>query len=228
MKKLVPCSCFAPVPFEYDEEIDLKKTPEVANRIFEGTFMSVKCPKCGKELHPEFNFTIKHEDKKIDILFVPERERDDYLRGKSRYQFKKVSRIVIGFPELQEKLKIVNEGLDDLVVETVKYYMLSKIEADNKPENEVRCYFDHLDEKSNLVFQIHGLKQDEVGFLAIPKSFYDVARVKMLAYKRMEPFSLFLTPPYVSVLRISRVYEDIQEEGTDGQADKPADSTDEK
>ena len=211
MKVKVPCTCYAPVDFEYDEVVDLAQAPEAANRIMAGSFMEVKCPKCGKALHPEFPFTVKHEGKKIDIQFLPERMRDDYLRGTSKYCFKKDGRIVIGFPELAEKLKIINEGFDDRVIEVIKYYMVSKIEADQKPENEIRAFFECTDSDGNLVYQVLGLKDKEVAMITIPKSFYEVCKVKTLAYKNSEPFCLFLSPPYISLLRISHVYEEITE-----------------
>lgn len=207
MKVEIPCLCFKAVPFEYEEEIDLEKNPEIADQILSGNFMTVKCPKCGKILKPEFPFHIKDEKKDIDIFFIPEMQRDNYLRGKA-FQFKNPGRIVIGFLELAEKLRIINEKLDDQVIEGIKYYMVSKIEADSKPEDEIRTYFDRITEEGELLFQIHGLKKDKIGLIKIPKNFYDTVRVKLLAYKKTEPFSLFLTPPYVSILRVYREYEE--------------------
>jgi hypothetical protein len=61
------------------------------------------------------------------------------------------------------------------------------------------------------VYQVLGLKENEAAKLTIPKSFYEVCKVKTLAYKNSEPFCLFLSPPYISLLRISRVYEEITE-----------------
>ncbi|MBR0319074.1 MAG: hypothetical protein IJQ86_07275 [Spirochaetia bacterium] len=221
MKVKVPCTCYAPVDFEYEEVVDLAKNPEAANQIMAGSFMKVKCPKCGKVLHPEFPFVVKYEPKNIDIQFLPERMRDDYLRGTSKYCFKKDGRIAIGLSELAEKLKIINEGFDDRIIEVIKYYMVSKIEADQKPEAEIRAFFECTDKDGNLVYQVLGLKDNEVAQLTIPKSFYEVCKVKTLAYKNSEPFSLFLSPPYISLLRISRVYEEITE------PEKPADKPDE-
>lgn len=220
MKIQVPCSCYAAVPFEYDEVIDLAENPEAANNIMAGNFMTVTCPKCGKLLHQEFPFALKHEAKKIDIFFLPERMRDDYLMGKSKYIHKKVDRIVIGFPELAEKLKIINEGLDDIVVEAVKYYLVSKLEADNESETEIRAFFEYLDESGNLIFRLQGIKENEVGMFTLPKSFYEVTKVKVLAYRKAEPFCLFLTPPYISILRIFRVYEEFQPEAQAPEKDK--------
>ena len=211
MKVKVPCTCYAPVDFEYNEEIDLEKSPEAANQIMAGSFMEVKCPKCGKVLHPEFPFVIKHSGKNIDIQFLPERMRDDYLRGISKYRSRKEGRIVIGFGELAEKLKIINEGFDDRVIEVIKYYMVSKIEADQKPKDEIRAFFECTDSDGNLVFLVEGLKK-EPAQISIPKSFYEVCKVKTLAYQKSEPFCLFLSPPYISLLRISRVYEEITED----------------
>ena len=59
---------------------------------------------------------------------------------------------------------------------------------------------------------LQGIKENEVGMFTLPKSFYEVTKVKVLAYRKAEPFCLFLTPPYISILRIFRVYEEFQPE----------------
>ncbi len=206
MKKvMIPCLCGKPSQFEYEENAVLDRDTE--DMILSGNFMTAECSSCGKTLKPDFSVRFKNAEKKIDILYIPEKDRDSYLRGKSDYSFKKPNRIVIGYHELAEKIKIMRENLDDSVIESVKYYILSKIENDVKPENEINIYFNNLhDEK--LVFEIHGLQKDEIGLLPIEKSFYDINAEKLAEHRDTEPFKTFLNPPYVSLMKVYREYEE--------------------
>ncbi len=92
-------------------------------------------------------------------------------------------------------------------MESSKYYILSKIENESKPENEVNVYFNSI-QQDKLVFEIHGLHQDEVGLLPIDKSFYDLNAEKLDEHSSIEPFKTFLEPPYISLMKVYRDYTD--------------------
>ena len=206
MKKvMIPCLCGKPSEFEYDENPVLDK--ETEDIILSGNFMTSLCSVCGKKLKPDFSVRFKNEDNGVDILYIPEKERDSYLRGKSDYLYKKPERVVIGYQELAEKIRIMRENLDDRVIESVKYYILSKIENDEKPDNEIYVYFNSLQNKK-LLFEIHGLHEAEVGMLPIEKSFYDLNAEKLEEHIGIEPFKTFLEPPYISLMKVYREYEE--------------------
>jgi len=205
MKVMMPCHCGHRINYEYDDEVEV--TPEVYSDIIHGNFMSVICEKCGITLKPEYSVMFTYPSKQMKICLVPELERDSFLRGKSNLNYKKTDRFVIGFMELAEKLKILEAGFDDIFVEAVKYYILSKIENDNNIENEILIFFNEFKD-NNLVFYIHGLKEKEVGILNINKEFYDMTYEKLKDSLNEEPFKKFLVPPYVSILNIYREYTD--------------------
>lgn len=205
MKVLIPCLCGKPAEFEYEKNMDFNDS--IAEDILNGNFMSATCQNCGKTLKPDFSVRFKNESDNIDILYIPEKDRDEYLRGKSQYEYKKPNRAVIGYGELVEKIRIIQTGLDDMAVESVKYYILSKIENDNNIENEVFIYFNRIQD-DKLFFEIHGLHKDEIGFLPIERHFYDMNSEKLEENMEVEPFKTFLKPPYVSLLKVYREYED--------------------
>ena len=206
MKKvMIPCLCGKPSEFEYDENAVLDR--ETEDIILSGNFMTSNCSFCGKTLKPDFSVRFKNEEKGIDILYIPEKDRDSYLRGKSDYTYKKPDRVVIGYQELAEKIRILRESFDDRIIESVKYYILSKIENDKKPENEIYVYFNSL-QNEKLLFEIHGLHEAEVGMLPIEKSFYDLNADKLDEHSSMEPFKTFLEPPYISLMKVYREYEE--------------------
>ena len=205
MKVIMPCHCGHRIDYEYDDEVEI--TQEIYSEIIHGKFMSVVCPKCGITLKPEYSIMFTYPPRQIKICLVPELQRDSFLRGKSPLSYKKTDRFVIGFMELAEKLKIFEADFDDVVVECVKYYILSKIENENKLENEVIVYFNGF-ENNKLVFHIHGLVKNEVGVLPIDMNFYNMTSEKLKDSIKEEPFKTFLAPPYVSVLKVYREYVD--------------------
>lgn len=205
MKVTVPCHCGNSFDYEYDEEVII--TPDKAGEIIHGRFMNANCPACGTTMKPEYPVMFTYPPRQMKIFFVPELQRDSFLRGKSPLVHKSTDRFVIGFMELAEKIKILDAGLDDVTVEGVKYYILSKIENENDIENEILVFFDII-KNGKIVFQIHGMKENEVGILNIGMDFYNKTAEKLSVSIGEEPFKNFLTPPYISVLRVYREYTD--------------------
>lgn len=205
MKVIIPCYCGNQINYEYDDEVEI--TPDIYSDIIQGKFMNVVCGKCQKTLKPEYSVMFRYPPKQMKIFLVPELQRDAFLREKSPLIYKKTDRFVIGFMELAEKLKIFDAGLDDIIVESVKYYILSKIENENNIENEINIFFDKF-EDGKLIFHIHGLKKDEIGVLYIVMDFYNMTEEKLKNTINEEPFKNFLTPPYISLLKVYREYND--------------------
>ncbi len=203
MKVKIPCHCGNIMDFEYNDETEIN--PESAEEIIHGRFMSTICDKCGITLKPEFPVMFTYPDPRMRIFFIPELQRDAFLRGQSPLLSKNPDRFVIGFQELAEKIKILDAGLDDITVECVKYYILSKIENDIKTEDEIIIYFEKY-ENDKLTFCIHGLKKDEVGMLSVDMNFYNMSKEKVKTSIGEEPFKSFLTPPYISIIKIYREY----------------------
>jgi len=119
--------CFCEHSFQTDvpERVDLAESPEVEEQILSGEFLSVRCPACGKLLKPEFPVFVRHEGG--TILLVPELDRAAFCRGRLPYGLEDATRGAIGYEELAEKFLIKRAGLDDRVVELIKYYLLRKL-----------------------------------------------------------------------------------------------------
>ncbi|MCL2792253.1 MAG: CpXC domain-containing protein [Spirochaetaceae bacterium] len=213
MKVILPCHCGHKFEYEYADEVEI--TPEVYSDIVNGNFMIVNCEKCGITLKPEYPvmFTYPLQEKPIKIFLVPEIHRNPFLAGKSQYLYKTTDRFVIGFMELVEKIEIFKAGFDDIVIEGIKYYILSKIENENDLQNEIFIFFNGI-ENDKMVFRIHGLREGEVGILNVDINFYDMTSEKIKESINEEPFKSFLIPPYISILKIYREYTDnLSDEG---------------
>ncbi len=191
----IPCYCDNLVEIEVPEEADLSSDPGLADRIIEGRFLSATCPKCGKILKPEFPVRVVDSAKGWELFLVPELDRGPFLLGKSGYSLRDPARgrAVIGYPELAEKLAILRSGLDDRVVELIKFYLSEK--AGDAPDLEI--YFKERSE-GRLVFHLLGLKAEEVGISRLPEELYEKMARELPARMAEEPFSELLRPPYVS------------------------------
>ncbi len=203
MQRDITCYCGHEFKADFPEEIDISMYPEVCEQIISGTFMSVTCEKCGKELKPEFPVYFYNSGDTLDLYFIPEIERGAFMSGRSSYQ---ASRVAIGFPELREKCSIYQSKLDDRIVEILKFLLYEKAE---NPE-EVTIYFETLSDGS-LEFRIFGMKDDEMGITHVPERLYRKVESELDQRLQEEPFATITTPPYVSVQNISIDTEEEEE-----------------
>jgi len=191
----VTCVCEKTFEADIPESVDLAGEPDALEQILDGRYLTFSCPHCGHRVKPEVPLRVTDSRKGIDMFLVPERERNRYLLGLTEYP--EAGRIVIGYAELVEKLEIYRAGLDDSAIELIKYYLLAKVGAGITPA----IFFRSITE-DKLVFEIVGLRDDEVGVIKIGRETYDRALDELPEKRREEPYSSFLEPPYVSINKI--------------------------
>jgi hypothetical protein len=182
----------------------MRGDPEIEQLILDGSFMSVTCPGCGRRLAPEYPFHLTGVSSFGDLFLVPETDRGAYERGRLDYGTGSPGRIVVGFAELQEKVLIAGLGLDDRVIEIMKYYLLtgSASEGDGSPEKDVGIVY-RGKESGRHVFNIMGMKEGEIGVARLAEELY--ARIASDVETRVseDPFQDFCAPPWVSLRRVT-------------------------
>jgi len=201
MKKI---TCYCEETFEADipEKVDFDQNPGALTAILQGEFMSVTCPACGKILKPEYPFSLTGSTEGIDFFFVPEMDRAAYFIEKLEYDTGTHQRIIIGYRELVEKIKIYKEDLDDRIIEVIKYYLLQKAVDTVKDEDaDIDIYF-HEKKAGALVFHIEGIKKDEIAVTQIQGEMYDKIAGDIDKKASTDPFQTFLKPPYVSIKKV--------------------------
>lgn len=198
MKKI---TCYCENTFEKDIEdfFDLDKKPELLKEIFEGSFLSIQCPECKTILKPEFPFRLIKKSENIDIFFIPELDRNKYYMKKLEYSTQETERITIGYKEFVEKLSIFTSGLNDQVIEFLKYQMLGKFLDSDDYNEDIQIQFKEVKD-DNLLFYIENLKPDEIGIFKLPFKLYGNTDIKNKI--NTDPYINFLTPPYISINRI--------------------------
>lgn len=206
-------ACFCEKVFEADlpTVVDLAERPACADEVLRGEFMAVSCPACGKRLTPEFpcRFTgvpAGHLGT-LAVELVPEAERVAFLAGRLGRDLGTPDRVVIGVPELAEKLAIFRAGLDDRAVEMLKFLLVTRPgRAGEPPANagrELVVTFQGI-EGGKIVFHVAGLREGEVAVARLERALYDRIEADLANRLAEEPFRAFCEPPYVSLRRVEQ------------------------
>ncbi|MGA2764228.1 MAG: CpXC domain-containing protein [Spirochaetia bacterium] len=202
VSRRIACFCDNVFDAEIPDSADLGAEPEVGKLIESGDFMAVTCPKCGKRLTPEFPFRLSLSDGR-EVFLVPERDMAAFVRGKLDYEVGSPFRVVIGFPELAEKMGILQAGLDDRIVEIMKYYLLTgAAEPSEKDDRNVTLRYKG-EEDGRHVFHLLGLKEGEIGVARLGSDIYRRIAADVETRAAEEPFQDFCSPPWVSVRRLA-------------------------
>jgi hypothetical protein len=201
-------ACFCEKVFEADLPVvvDLAERPEAADEVLRGEFMAVSCPACGKRLTPEFpcRFTGVAAGPlgALELSLVPEADRVAYLAGRMGKEVGTADRVVIGVPELAEKLAIFRAGLDDRVVEMLKFLLITR-PGTEAAGRDVVVTFNRAD-GDRLVFHLAGVREGEVAVAQLERPLHDRMLVDLERRLDEEPWKDFCTPPYVSLRRVDQ------------------------
>lgn len=200
-KRKISCFCENEWEVEVPESVDLDEEPGREGEILEGTFLSYRCDRCGKVLKPEFPMRVVSANRGLELFLLPELERGPFSLGKADYKLDDTvrGRVVIGYPELVEKIKIARDGLDDRVIEIMKFYLLEKAEADES----VRAYY-YAKPADSIELHIYGMREDEVGVSKVPLRVYEQISGELEQKTNEEFFAPILEPPYVSIQKTYR------------------------
>jgi len=196
MKRKVVCYCDRDFEVDLPDQVELN--PEMEEAILKGSFMSTKCPHCGKLLKPEFPVRVKNPERGIDIFMLPEQDRNAFYDNSLPYSIKEGRSVVIGHRELIEQLLVIKSALDMRAVEIVKFYLLKKALNDYDSEERLSIIFTGK-EQDMLVFHIFGLKADQLGIVRVALEKYQRIVQELDARVKEEPFNVLLAPPYVSI-----------------------------
>ena len=179
-----------------DNEIEIKLKDEylldaaTIDSIRSGDFQSVECDRCGKNLKPELPVKFRTDNGRL-VHFIPENERFTYEK---QYSFGSDDYCVIGYPELMEFISICESTLEKEAVELVKLQIIQKV----PDPSEIKIFFNEIID-ANLVFHIHGLKQNEIGVIKIPAGVYAAVKKDISSLASKEPYKSIISKPYVSI-----------------------------
>ncbi len=195
----ITCPCTHVFEADIPESIDLDVDGSQLGALADGTFLTVTCPNCGYQSKPEFPLTIIWPSRALALRVIPEIDRGEFYRTESQ---KDETPVVIGYPELAERVAVVAAGLDVLAVEAIKYFLLLKAE-EAAPDAEVGAWFSAKTGET-VEFHLHGLKTDEVAVSRVPLALYERTLADSRATPTQEPFASLRYGPYLSVQNVLR------------------------
>jgi len=199
MKTNINCLCGTNVQVEYDEEIDLDKNPEYLESIFKGTFMNYKCSFCGKIHKPEYKISIIWKSKNLNMEVLPELDRGEFYRNKKENQ---KGETIIGFPEMSDRLAIINDDLEPIAMEILKSFLLDKA-LENYPDKEINIWYS-CKSQNGIEFHLDGIKKDEVAVMRIPMEVYGKTLDDYRKRPKNDIYSSLRVRSYLSVQNILR------------------------
>jgi len=199
MKKNISCLCGGSFSIDMEDEIDLDKEPEYLEKIFNGTFMSFICPHCEKKHKPEYKLMFLWKSKNLKLEVLPELDRGEfYLRKKDTPGFE----TVIGFPEMADRLAVLKDDLEPVIIENLKTYLLAKAE-ENYPDKEVNAWY-HCKSPSGIEFHLDGIRAGEVAVMRIPLEVYEKTREDYRKHPKNENFTQLRVRSYLSIQNMMR------------------------
>ena len=218
MNKNINCHCGNNISFDFTEEIDLEPQPSQSSfgeasplnnypktleSILDGSFLSFNCPVC-KQIHkPEIKVTLFWKSKNYKVVVIPELERGDfYLNNKDNPQDTLGSEILIGYPEMADRLSVIKDGLEPIVIETLKSYLLVKA-MENYPEHKINAWY-YCSGPSGIEFHLDGIRKNEVAVMRIPMDVYNNTLDDYKKNPKKAKFAYLRIRNYLSVQNILR------------------------
>lgn len=200
MKHSITCQCEHRFDVEIPEQVNLDQDEKAIDELCNGTFLTIVCPSCSTPLKPEFPLMIDWPSHATYLQVLPEFDREAFYHGQIKPSLN--AEIVIGYPEASDRIMVIREGLDPLIIEALKYYLLLKADETN-PEAEATAWFAGR-QGETLEFHIHGLRNEEVAVSRIPYAIYTKIQGEYLKNPDTEPFKSLRFGPYVSVQNLLR------------------------
>jgi hypothetical protein len=199
MKRNINCPCGKIFAVEAEEEIDLDDNPGILEKICNGTFMSFLCPECGKKHKPEYRIMLVWKSKNLKLEVLPELERGEfYMRKKEKVPFE----TIIGYPEMADRIAVIKDGLEPVVIETLKYYLLVKA-RENYPDKDINAWY-YNKGTIGIEFHLDGIRRDEVAVMTVPHKVYEKTCQDWQKHPKNEIFTSLCCRSYISVLNIFR------------------------
>lgn len=215
----ITCKCDCAFDIDYEQTIDLDARPAVVDEIKKGSFLSFRCPSCQSKVNVELETVFTWKSKHTELLFVPEKRRMEYLafcagavridaesNKKIKTELVKKGQVpVIGYPELADRIAVLEADLEPELIEAVKFFILDS--GKDIKGKRIQILFEQQSGEV-LEFHVHGLREHEVAVMRVPISLYESVQKDRHAGRKKEVFQALKLGPYLS-------YKNIHAEGAE-------------
>lgn len=158
--------------------IKLSNNPEAREQILDGSFFKWECPECKESFFMQTPFLYSDDENRFMVYFIPGFKERSYkiptvIKTQNDYDTSSsVLRIAANFVEFVEKIRILEAGLDDRVVESVKL-LYSNMHTQDKDEKVYNMVFESCEDNGDMHFGVYLENRDFEAVL--PQSVYDLA-----------------------------------------------------
>lgn len=128
-KEMITCpTCGHQQPFEVWDSLNASNNPELKEKLMHGDLTTMVCEECQAAVFVKFDMIYHDLDEKLMILLrypdengdVPEFDPESLGLVKAMGD-EYILRSVYNFPDLLEKIRIFDDGFDDVTLEILKY-----------------------------------------------------------------------------------------------------------
>lgn len=157
------------------KQICVSKAPELKEDILSGSFFEWKCPSCGGRFFIDDVFLYNDDDNRFMVYFVPGYSEaslkiPSVIKTDEKYDTENsVLRVAASFVDFVEKIRVLEERLDDRAIEAIKaVYSAAYFETNG--EKVYNMIFEDLEEGA-LSFAVF-LEEDDFN-VDIPAEAYE-------------------------------------------------------
>jgi hypothetical protein len=122
------------------DSIDGPEDPELKQELLTGTLHAFTCGKCGHAAAIARTLLYRDRAKGVMIHWIVQPDPVTTSGMQVRYEDSPVCRLVRSRDDLLEKIRILDDGLDDRVVELAKYILGAQL-AKERGEDELRLWY---------------------------------------------------------------------------------------
>ncbi len=159
-----------------EKRICVSRNPALKDDIISGSYFEWVCPGCGKHFFIDDVFLYNDDVHKFMVYLVPGYDEEKLpiptvLKTDSAYDTQRsILRVTSSFIDFAEKIRILEAGLDDRIIEAIKAIYAS-VHNDTCGETVYNILFEGLDEQNVLNFDVF-LEKDDFS-MGVPRDVYE-------------------------------------------------------
>ena len=159
-----------------EKRVCISKTPQIKEDILSGTYFEWVCPGCAKHFFVDDVFLYNDDENKFMVYMVPGYDEQTLpvptlLKTDSHYDTENSKlRVTASFIDFAEKIKILEAGLSDHIVEAIKAIYAS-VHSDTWGETVYNILFEGVGDDGELNFAVF-LEKDDFSF-GVPRDVYE-------------------------------------------------------
>jgi hypothetical protein len=167
--------CGADGTKDREKRICVSRAPELKEEILSGSFFEWECPSCGKQFFIDDVFLYNDDNNKFMVYLVPgynevKLDIPTVIKTDERYDTdNSVLRVAASFVDFVEKIRILEERLDDRAIEAIKA-VYSAVYSETNGEKVYNMIFEDYENEA-LSFAVF-LEDDDFS-VDIPAAAYE-------------------------------------------------------